>query len=125
VTSAAELNSRLVRALEATGHLSSAWRDAFITVERHRFISDRVWTDTSKPALQRGDDPQGWLQACYADQPLTTQIDDGDDTGRGYSSSSASMPTTVAMMLHALDVEPGMRVLEIGTGVRHEVAQCK
>ncbi|MGH3899971.1 MAG: hypothetical protein ACRDTA_17380 [Pseudonocardiaceae bacterium] len=49
----------------------------------------------------------------------------GPTGAAGVPTSSASRPDIVALMLDAGQVEPGMRVLEIGTGVRHEVAHCK
>jgi SAM-dependent methyltransferase len=46
-----------------------------------------------------------------------------DEDGRGFEvTSSASMPTVVAQMLTALQIEPGMRVLEIGTGTGYNAA---
>ncbi|MFC7329522.1 methyltransferase domain-containing protein [Marinactinospora rubrisoli] len=72
--------------------------------------------------VRRADSPEEWLAVCYTDQPIITQLDDGDGNGRGYVSSSASMPTTVAMMLDALHLDAGMRVLEIGTGTGYNAA---
>ncbi|MFI0355294.1 methyltransferase domain-containing protein [Actinomadura sp. 9N407] len=51
---------------------------------------------------------------------MITQVDDGNPAGPGLLgeeiSSSASRPDVVALMLAALETEPGMSVLEIGTG---------
>ncbi|MFC4560821.1 methyltransferase domain-containing protein [Nocardiopsis mangrovi] len=96
----------------------SAWRAIAARVPRHAFIPDTVWIeDGDGPVpIRRGDDPERWLDACYADRPLITQLDDGDDSGRGYITSSASKPSIVADMLQAAEVRPGMRVLEIGSG---------
>lgn len=70
--------------------------------------------------VHRADDPDGWLTLCYTNTSITTQVDDGhpDEQGRGCEPmSSSSMPSVVAEMLAALQVEPGMWVvLEIGTG---------
>ncbi|XKK38709.1 methyltransferase domain-containing protein [Nocardiopsis sp. ARC36] len=73
-------------------------------------------TDGRPAPLRRDDDPHGWLEACYTDAPLAVQLDDGDGSGGGYVSSTASMPTVVAMMLEAAALSPGLSVLEIGTG---------
>jgi protein-L-isoaspartate O-methyltransferase len=82
--------------------------------------------------LHREDDPDRWLRLTYAagyDTYVVTQVDDGCPAGPGLAgsmpTSSASSPVVVAVMLAALDAHPGHRVLEIGTGVRHEVAHCK
>lgn len=114
MTGTEHLRSRLVEEIAP----SPAWRDTFERVPRHRFIPDRIWIEDGDDltVLDRADDPDAWLRACYADRPVITQIDDGDPTGRGYSSSSASMPSIVALMLEATDLVAGQRVLEIGTG---------
>jgi protein-L-isoaspartate(D-aspartate) O-methyltransferase len=114
MTGAEHLLSRLVEEIAP----SPAWRDTFERVPRHRFIPDRIWIEDGDEltTLDRADDPDAWLRACYADRPVITQIDDGDPTGRGYSSSSASMPSIVALMLDATELAAGQRVLEIGTG---------
>jgi protein-L-isoaspartate(D-aspartate) O-methyltransferase len=76
--------------------------------------------------LRRAEDPQRWLELAYANTSVTTQVDDGHpagEGGRGFEvTSSASMPAVVAQMLTALEVEPGMRVLEIGTGTGYNAA---
>ncbi|WP_344103965.1 methyltransferase domain-containing protein [Nocardiopsis rhodophaea] len=72
--------------------------------------------------LHRAASPDEWLEVCYADEPIAVQLDDGDGSGRGYVSSSASMPTTVALMLDAAELEPGNRVLEVGTGTGFNAA---
>ncbi|MGH3547517.1 MAG: methyltransferase domain-containing protein [Pseudonocardiaceae bacterium] len=74
----------------------------------------------------RADDPDGWLSAVYHDDSVITQVDDGEPAGPDgtgvLSTSSASMPTVVAVMLRALDVQDGQKVLEIGTGTGYNAA---
>ncbi|MFC3996194.1 methyltransferase domain-containing protein [Nocardiopsis sediminis] len=93
-------------------------------VPRHKFIPDTVWVrENGKPKpLRRSEDPDEWLRVCYSDEPIAVQLDDGTGSGRGYVSSSASMPTTVALMLDAADIDEGNRVLEIGTGTGFNAA---
>jgi protein-L-isoaspartate(D-aspartate) O-methyltransferase len=43
----------------------------------------------------------------------------------GNSISSVSAPHLQAHMLEQAEITAGMRILEIGSGVRREVAQCK
>ncbi|HSU72282.1 MAG TPA: protein-L-isoaspartate(D-aspartate) O-methyltransferase, partial [Candidatus Binatia bacterium] len=52
-----------------------------------------------------------WQRYAYEDSPLPT--------ARG---QTISQPTTIMMMLDALDVHPGMKVLEIGTGSGYNAA---
>jgi protein-L-isoaspartate O-methyltransferase len=61
--------------------------------------------------VRRSDDPDQWRQAVNSDQPIVTQLSEG-----GWPTSSSSKPSIMADMLDALDVQPGDRVLEIGTG---------
>lgn len=105
--------------------MPSVWRDSFLRVPRHRFIPDTIWVrdaDGQPAPLRRDDDPAEWLHACYSDAPIAVQLDDGDGSERGYVTSTASMPTVVAMMLEAAGLSPGLSVLEIGTGSGYNAA---
>ncbi len=114
----------LASALAASGALSSDWLPTFNAVPRALFVPDRVWpgiADGTKqnPVVDLKEDPAGWRWAVYSDVPLTTQWDDGYHQGDGLGttpSSSNSLPSMVFAMLQDLDVRPGDRVLEIGTG---------
>lgn len=87
---------------------------------RHAFIPDLTWrygAATGRCGLiprHRADDPDGWLSAAYQDDSVITQVDDGEPSSPGgsgvFPSSSASMPTVVAVMLRALDVHNGQKV---------------
>lgn len=118
----------LVKDLSARGVLSPEWRAAFASVRRDVFLPDTVWQvdgDGLVP-LRRADDPAGWLDAAYADAAVITQVDDGrpvGPAGRGREmTSSASEPGVVALMLDELNIEPGQRVCEIGTGTGYNAA---
>jgi protein-L-isoaspartate(D-aspartate) O-methyltransferase len=122
----------MVAGLLERGELSPPWREAFDHVARHEFIPDTMWQldrrITDGPDLVpvgRAQDPGAWLVEAYKNVGVATQVDDGhpDEHSRGREiTSSASMPAVVAQMLTALDVRPGMRVLEIGTGTGYNAA---
>ncbi|EDY52239.1 protein-L-isoaspartate(D-aspartate) O-methyltransferase [Streptomyces clavuligerus] len=92
-------------------------------MDRAWFLPDLMWpydmeSRTSRP-VDRGLDPGAWYSCADADMPITVQWDDGDHRGSApgrVATSSVSMPGVVASMLAHLDVRPGHRVLEIGTG---------
>jgi len=99
------------------------WATLFAEVPRAPFIPDTIWVDDScgeaLVALSKHTDPDGWYAAVSANAPVITQVNLGDvqPGQRGsFPSSSASQPSIVADMLHALDAQPGQSVLEIGTG---------
>ncbi|MEV6418855.1 hypothetical protein [Streptomyces sp. NPDC051662] len=114
----------LASALTENGALSRDWLPAFEGVPCHLFVPDMIWPGRAGMNRQsdrviRAEDPGTWWTAVYRDAPITTQWDDGTYTGPGRGkipSSSSSMPTMVCSMLRELDVAPGHRVLEIGTG---------
>jgi protein-L-isoaspartate(D-aspartate) O-methyltransferase len=114
----------LASALVAGGVLASDWLPTFHAVPRELFVPDRIWPGIAdgtrqNPVVDRAKEPEAWRRAVYSDIPLTTQWDDGEHEGDGLGttpSSSNSMPTMVFSMLSDLDVQPGDRVLEIGTG---------
>ncbi|MEH6376012.1 methyltransferase domain-containing protein [Streptomyces sp. KLMMK] len=115
---------RLASALMASGALTPDWLPAFEAVRRDRFVPERLWPGRASGTVQgdcieRSADPVAWWDKVYSDIPLTTQWDDGAHAGTGKGSSptsSNSMPRMVFSMLGALSVEPGNKVLEIGTG---------
>lgn len=97
--------------------LPAEWRAAYQANPRHLFLPDRVWKAVGEP-LDRGSDPEGWLAYAYSTDSVITQLHDGAEcSDHGYPiSSSCSMPAVVFTMLSHLDVHPGQRILEIGTG---------
>jgi protein-L-isoaspartate(D-aspartate) O-methyltransferase len=118
----AERLAGLVAVLAESGDLAPEWEGAFRTVARHRFIPDTVWVEDGDDLtpVRRADDPEAWLGLCYANDPVITQVDDGRPAGPGEVgreiTSSVSRPDVVARMLAELGAEPGMSVLEVGTG---------
>jgi protein-L-isoaspartate(D-aspartate) O-methyltransferase len=90
----AELVDKLVAQRgELNGVLSSEVQAALRTVPRHLFL------------------PGVPLEAAYANDSIVTKRDE-----HGISISSVSAPAIIAMMLDQLQVKPGHRVLEIGSG---------
>ncbi|MFE6778289.1 methyltransferase domain-containing protein [Streptomyces sp. NPDC057702] len=116
-------HTELGRLLAAGGALPPEWAGAFAAVPRAGFLPEVMWpfdmAAGTSVAVSRGDDPDGWWAYADADVPVVTQWDDGAHSGREpgrVSTSSASMPSVVFGMLRDLDVRPGHRVLEVGTG---------
>jgi protein-L-isoaspartate(D-aspartate) O-methyltransferase len=97
--------------------LTSPWRQAFAEIPRHQFVPQIL---TNGSTVSHGD--RGWLDAVYANEPLATQTRLSGASGRAVPSSSSSKPLVMAMMLERLAVEPGHRVLEIGTGTGYNAA---
>ncbi|MGH3936878.1 MAG: protein-L-isoaspartate O-methyltransferase, partial [Pseudonocardiaceae bacterium] len=127
-TTAPPLWAKLVDDLAEQGVLSASWRAAFVAVPREVFIPEVIWRDAGDDLvpLRRCDEPAEWLRRAYGPRYVVTQVDDGRPAGPGgrgrVATSSASRPDIVAVMLEAGRIEPGMRVLEIGTGTGYTAA---
>ncbi len=110
--------ARMVKAKNPS--LSEKIIRAFSVIPRHPFVDhyylhegggSRLWTKHEQ------DDSAGWYEHIYSDEALITQVDQ-----YGRTLSSSSQPGVMACMLQALDMQPGMRVLEIGTGSGYNAA---
>ncbi|MEU6680877.1 methyltransferase domain-containing protein [Streptomyces sp. NPDC046925] len=115
--------TRLGRALMSAGHLTSDWAPTFAAVDRADFLPDVIWPyDMSTGqtlTLDRRENPRAWYAHADQDIPIVTQWDDGHQQGPGpgtMSTSSSSMPSVVYRLLNDLDAQPGMSVLDGGTG---------
>lgn len=97
------LRTQLVGELERRGHIrSERLREAFLAVPRELFVPDF--------ASREG------LAAVYHDDAILTKGD------RTRPLSSSSQPAIMAAMLEQLEVEEGMRVLEVGAGTGYNAA---
>ena len=120
---AAELRKALAARLGADGYLrSDAWTSAFASVPREVFVPVFFRERRPGPGFDRlsGDDPatrSEWLRSVYDDDVLFTQLDD-----ESVPVSSSTAPGLMAVMLEAPGIEPGMKVLEIGTGTGYNAA---
>lgn len=99
--------------------------DALQRVPRAAFIPEVVWVrrdDGWAVPLRRADDPDRWMELVMSGESVITQVDDGVTEKGVWPTSSASAPHIVAAMLDALDVEAGLKVLEVGTATGYNAA---
>lgn len=122
MSAATVLRRELADVLVATGAVRSSWlRNAFEETPREVFVPRFYRSGLAGQVLVEGADPcqrDEWLRGVYTDQVLTIQFTPAPDLADepGAPTSSSTMPTVMAGMLEALDLHPGHRVLEIGTG---------
>ncbi|MFI9251530.1 ATP-grasp peptide maturase system methyltransferase [Streptomyces sp. NPDC053069] len=132
-TEVTQLHQRLVDSLQQTGALrTEPWRRAVESVPRHEFLRSgffrrvpNAFPAAWQPVLEGSAD---WMRGCFADESLVTQIANtivpSDIRGEilREPTSSSTLPSLVVRMLEELRAEPGMRVLEIGTGTGYSTA---
>ena len=129
MTAAVAYRRELAGALVRSGAVRSPWlRRAFEDTPREVFVS-RFYrrAESGQKVLLDGTDPaqrEQWLRGVYTDEALTVQLTPAPDLAdqAGAPTSSSSMPTVMAGMLEALDLQPEHRVLEIGTGTGYHAA---
>lgn len=112
-----ELARGLDKVMEERGDwpARSPWiREAVAALPRDRFAPDRLyrWDGHAYAPIDRHTAPDVWADGLYAspDTAAVTQVTEG------VPSSSLSCQGVVVDMLDALRLEPGHRVLELGTG---------
>src|SRR5258708_16896429 len=116
----------LASQLAASGCLTDRrWRHVLHTVPRHFFAPRRATAvpgscdSPPERVIDLDADPAGWWDAVYSDMAIITQRDDGTRDpagGEGLATCSLSAPGVVVSFLELLDLCPGQRVLEVGTG---------
>ncbi|HEX5496916.1 MAG TPA: ATP-grasp peptide maturase system methyltransferase [Mycobacteriales bacterium] len=133
MTRSDRLRAELVAELTGKGWLQSAgWGDAFGTVARERFLRQFFALTPDRSRYEAVDEHRpDWLDMVYRNAVWPTQLD-GDDTRWdqarrsgpiiGTPTCSSTQPSLMAVMLDALDVRDGHRVLEIGTGTGYNAA---
>src|ERR1700754_3012597 len=105
---------RLVEQIRHSGvTLSPELVAAFARVPREAFVPEGFQRRDGSWVLPADKD---FLATVYTDDVLVTKMD-----GR-VPTSSSSQPSLMALMILALDVRPGMRVLEIGAGTGYNAA---
>ena len=110
----AELRARFAEQIRrAAAPLPDDVVAAFGAVPREMFVPDGFQLRGGE--WMRPGDP-GFLDAVYRDDVLITKVDGAVPI------SSSSQPSLMALMLAALDVRPGTRVLEIGAGTGYNAA---
>ena len=108
---------RLAQELADKGSLRSPrWRHAFATVPRHLFVP-AFHVRTPQGTVSYTNQAPGWLEAIYSDATLITEF-----SPEGLAISSSTEPSLMALMLEHLQVEDGVRVLEVGTGTGYNAA---
>jgi protein-L-isoaspartate(D-aspartate) O-methyltransferase len=103
--------------------LSTSIRDALKAVRRHRFLDGWFHVDIIDRKLDyryvtfdRNQPSEEALSIIYSNQALVTAHDEV------FPTSSTSQPSLVARMLQLLELDSGMRILEIGTGTGYNAA---
>ena len=105
---------RYVASLRRDGApLDAALEAAFASVPREAFVADGFRGRDGR-WVRPGD--RRFLDTVYSDDVLVTKLN------HTVPVSSSSQPSLMALMLAALDVRPGMRVLEIGAGTGYNAA---
>jgi protein-L-isoaspartate O-methyltransferase len=118
-----QANQQMVDRLIAEGALwSPALIAAFRATPRHRFI-DRIFRLQGQPEhwreiLTREPGPPE-LRLIYGDRALVTHL---DSPGGRLPISSSSQPSLMAQMLNDLQLQPGLKILEIGSGTGYNAA---
>src|SRR5437763_1894729 len=122
----------LAEHLAAELDVSKEWRSAFAAIPRHLFVP-RIFTNHPGRGWCAVDHTDSdYLDLVYSDEALITQLDCDPEVWEkirrddvylgGHVTSSSSTPSLMAAMLDALDVAPGMNVLEVGTGTGYNEA---
>lgn len=125
-SAADQANQQMVDWLIADGSLwSPALIAAFRATPRHLFL-DRVFQYQFKQrkwreVITRDPGPEE-IEIVYTDRALITRVSKAAPGQPEVPISSSSQPSLMAQMLEDLQLQPGLRVLEIGAGTGYDAA---
>ncbi|MFF9345741.1 ATP-grasp peptide maturase system methyltransferase [Streptomyces sp. NPDC014734] len=110
--------------------LDPAWPDAVAAVPRELFVDNALFRHAGSewtPVHQTETSDDEWLGMVYTDRTWVTQIDGRDAADvegpvTGSPTSSATLPSLVVRTAQVADLQPGHRVLEVGTGTGYSTA---
>ncbi|TDD96851.1 methyltransferase domain-containing protein [Actinomadura rubrisoli] len=95
-------------------------RDAVNAIPRETFIPEVIWTyrdDGWSVPVRRDREPERWAELAGSGDSIVIQMDDGRAVEKGaWPTSSSTAPEGIVTVIEALDLRPGMRILEIGAG---------
>lgn len=124
------LRAGLVHKVDPERAFSCEWRTALAEVPRDVFVPSFLVPLTDRPGWRVVEPPDPeWASGVLGNRPLITQLNGSDDAAdalrgqvEGRATSSSSQPSLMVLMLEALGVQQGHRVLEIGTGSGYNAA---
>ncbi|MGW0545439.1 methyltransferase domain-containing protein, partial [Streptomyces griseoincarnatus] len=110
------------------------WHEAVSNTPRHKLVP-RWWQRIPNSTAQQWElvnlpeDSPERLHAAYSDETLVTRVGPTHadhatpgEHGKGDPTSSSTLPGLIVSMAHRLDVKPGQRVLDVGTGSGYSAA---
>ncbi|MDN5747151.1 MAG: protein-L-isoaspartate O-methyltransferase [Pseudonocardia sp.] len=117
---------RLVDVLARRGALrDDRWRAALLDVPRHHFVP-AYYTGPARDGHWQchtpGTDTPGWLRRTYSDASLTVALSELGLWGDRHPVATSPPPELTVRGLHALDVENGQRLLQLGIGCGYTTA---
>ncbi len=108
--------------LSAAGTLTSpVWRAAFCAVPRHELVPEIYTQDEHRRWCPLTPGTEAWWGLVYSDTTVITSVLPSS-RNLPWPVSSSTKPGLMLRMLEALEVDDGMRVLEIGTGSGYNAA---
>lgn len=118
---------RLADQLYGAGYVRQrGLREAFAETPRHIFLPQILshrYDGSQQVVTTRGADDPGWLETVYRDEPFVTQYKPlATRPGHLMPTSSSTKPSLMADMIEELGIQPGMDVLESGTGTGYNAA---
>ncbi|EDY48884.1 methyltransferase domain-containing protein (plasmid) [Streptomyces clavuligerus] len=101
--------------------LAGRWTAVFTAVDRAAFTPDTVYAEVPGPGrryeeVTRDGQRARWAELVASPGAVVTRLGRSPVDGLPVPSSSSSAPAAVAAMVTALDLTPGDRVLDLGTG---------
>jgi protein-L-isoaspartate O-methyltransferase len=123
---AEQSNNAMVDRLIAEGALwSPRLIAAFRATPRHCFLDRYYYFHRKRNRWEEviaRDPDREQIRSIYSDRAIITRVGSPGASGAGQPISSSSQPSLMAQMLEDLKLEPGMRVLEIGSGTGYNAA---